>query len=805
MIRFCLHLLSLVTCHLTLAACLQAAEPLVLSDPNADHNFAAHVEYLADPDGSLTIDDVTSSEYADAFQPGERPPGWRPPTVVWLRIPILNKSATSDWLMVDWFIGSRSPISIYVQDDASEWTSSTTDGYSSPESRDVWSRYCALRVNIRPGNRRIVYIRCDFALLPPSTRIQFVSVTRLHKVERDANMAYGLYYGIMAAMCLYNLFLYFSLRDRAYLYYVLLIGFAVAWFARFNGLAQFYFQATPRLNVIFLVGSMGLVIIFARTFLNTKATYPSGHRIGSVLFISLAIFTTLGLFGIGAVFVSSAVTLSIWAYVLWLGVVTLRKGYRPARYFLLAWTGIVVAAFLINLNGMEILPVNFLTQHGFQIAHALEAILLSFALADRINLLRSQRAEQETAEREAQVRGRTASLQNRAVRMENEEDFETVLRSVTTDLQSSDIAFDTCSIDMIDDPVDTPSVTHFEQNGFHYTTYRLNPSGGLTREQISINAPFPDVVRSTVERFARGDIWTGRDADLGAITEVPIAHYGRLRITSSGRDRFESSEIETIQDFTRAISLGYARYLAFQEIQIHTMRKSAFLASMSHELRTPMNAIKGFTNLVLRRGSDELSEQGHYELTRVSQASDHLLAMINDLLDLSKLEAGQMVVNVQPFDVAEVIQACSRNAEPMVREGVELRLEIADNIGEAYTDRERVSQMLQSLLNNATRDTETGSITATGHRDGNNITLSVTDTGPGMATEDLPDLFDEYRIVPEASDAEYGAGLGLSITKRFAELLRGSLTVQSKIGEGSTFSITLPVEYHGVESRIQEN
>ena len=131
------------------------------------------------------------------------------------------------------------------------------------------------------------------------------------------------------------------------------------------------------------------------------------------------------------------------------------------------------------------------------------------------------------------------------------------------------------------------------------------------------------------------------------------------------------------------MALGYARCLDIREIQNQTERKSAFLASMSHELRTPMNAIKGFTNVVLRRIGREIPDQQRENLEKVDQASDHLLAMINDLLDLSKIEAGRMDVNATTFNVKESITSACDTVRPLIQEGVELRQDVADDVGEA--------------------------------------------------------------------------------------------------------------------------
>ena len=161
------------------------------------------------------------------------------------------------------------------------------------------------------------------------------------------------------------------------------------------------------------------------------------------------------------------------------------------------------------------------------------------------------------------------------------------------------LSFDTCGIDVLDEPVDEPTMAYFEDHGFRSTTYTITPDGSVSRKSVHLPLPLPDFMQETIERFIAGEPWQGRSGQT-AIVEVPASNYGRLRITSSDRQDFTEEDIDSLQDFASAIALGYARYLDIREIQEQTKRKSAFLADMSHELRTPMNAIKGFTNLVLR-------------------------------------------------------------------------------------------------------------------------------------------------------------------------------------------------------------
>ena len=409
--------------------------------------------------------------------------------------------------------------------------------------------------------------------------------------------------------------------------------------------------------------------------------------------------------------------------------------------------------------------------------------------------LSSANIELHAANIELQRDRAVARIRAEVQSMDEAEDFEKILGLVTEDLKSVGLNFDNCEIDLLNEPVDEPTMAHFESNGFRYATYTLNPQGNVTTEIYNLVAPFPTVIRQTIDRFIAGEPWFGRSDDL-SLVEVGAGSYGRLRLTSSTRDMFTNDEVTTLREFTNAIALGYARYLDIRTIQEQTERKSAFLASMSHELRTPMNVIKGFTNLVLRRAGDVLPERQKENLQKVDQASDHLLAMINDLLDLSKIEAGRMDVNVSTFEVEKLVSSCVSTVSPLVQDGVVLNYDVQSEIDEAHTDEARLRQMVINLTSNAIKFTPSGRIDVKAKKENDQLVLSVSDTGKGIPEDEFSTIFDEYRQV-KGSDSmvQKGTGLGLLITKKFAELLGGTIRVDSKEGVGSTFTVKIPLNY----------
>lgn len=224
--------------------------------------------------------------------------------------------------------------------------------------------------------------------------------------------------------------------------------------------------------------------------------------------------------------------------------------------------------------------------------------------------------------------------------------------------------------------------------------------------------------------------------------------------------------------------------------------KSQFLANMSHELRTPLNAIIGYSEMLQEDAVDREPQQIVSDLKKVSAAGKHLLSLINGVLDLSKIEAGKMDLFVEDFDVAALVQEISATLQAVIaRNGNELVVEVADAIGAMRSDITKVRQCLYNLLSNAAKFTENGRITLQAQpvRDSDLISFCVTDSGKGIAADQLGRLFQPFSQADASTSKKHGGtGLGLAITKRFAEMLGGSITVQSQLGAGATFTLTLP-------------
>jgi len=230
--------------------------------------------------------------------------------------------------------------------------------------------------------------------------------------------------------------------------------------------------------------------------------------------------------------------------------------------------------------------------------------------------------------------------------------------------------------------------------------------------------------------------------------------------------------------------------------------KSAFLASMSHELRTPLNAIIGFTRLVMRRSKEVLPTRQYENLEKILLSAEHLLALINDILDLSKVEAGKMDLYLETFDLTTMLRDVETTVQPLVEKNANtLVIHCTNDLGTMRADLTKVRQALFNLLSNASKFTQQGTIGLTATRQAEEgvdwITLSVSDTGIGMTPEQVARLFQAFSQAEASTSSQYGGtGLGLAITRRFCQMMGGDITVESELGQGSTFTVRLPAEVH---------
>lgn len=273
-----------------------------------------------------------------------------------------------------------------------------------------------------------------------------------------------------------------------------------------------------------------------------------------------------------------------------------------------------------------------------------------------------------------------------------------------------------------------------------------------------------------------------------------------VRIRKEAQAKLQANQ-ESLEELIAERTRQAAELRAAKEhAELADQIKSAFLATMSHELRTPLNSIIGFTGILLQELGGPINSEQRKQLGMVKNSANHLLSLISDVLDISKIEAGQLNIAREKFFLPDSIEKVINSVSPLAEsKGLELSLDIAGDVGSLVADPRRVEQVLYNLLSNAVKFTERGGIHVTCRRNGDLYRITVRDTGIGIKSEDMAKLFQPFHQVDNGLSRKYeGTGLGLSICKKLLELMGGDISISSFPGEGTTLEFTLPIERNNV-------
>ena len=645
---------------------VRALESVSLAEIQDRRSLGRSLEILEDPGGQWSIVDVASADFDSRFVPShtETPNfGWTS-SVYWVRFQTRSgASAESVWFLeLNWPVVDS--IRLYVP---------TADGFVEKHAGETvpfaeWDlAYRNPTFSISPGRRatRTFYARLagDDTMVIPLT---LWTADAFESKRVAENLLFGFYFGVLAILAAYHLFLYISIRDRTYLYYIATVAAFALYQLTLTGfhhqlLAWVSLPVSPRTLHVTGALLLGSATALTRDFLQTRDYVPRIDRILVALLVAFAILLGWSLWGnirlfqfmVGFPAAVGGISCLAGAFLIW------RRGYTPARHYVMGFSWVLVGGIAYELRGLGIAPSNLMTEHSFQIAFLFTAFSLALGLADRINVLKDGLAE---------------------------------------------------------------SVVEKE---------------------------------SLLERL---------------------------------QDLNESLE-DRIRQRTMALEMNR------RDLEAANRHKSEFLANMSHELRTPLNAVIGFSEVLGEKVFGDLNEKQAEYVRDIHESGRHLLSLINDILDLSKIEAGK-----QELDVARVdLEATVKNVLTLMRERAnhrQIRLSQTVDAGarEITADERKLKQILINLLSNAVKFTpEGGNVIIRATPSDGAVDIRVIDDGVGIAPDDLEVIFEEFRQAGTdyARKAE-GTGLGLALTRKLVELHGGRIWVESEIGRGSTFSFTLP-------------
>jgi signal transduction histidine kinase/CheY-like chemotaxis protein len=334
---------------------------------------------------------------------------------------------------------------------------------------------------------------------------------------------------------------------------------------------------------------------------------------------------------------------------------------------------------------------------------------------------------------------------------------------------------------------------------------RVRPLDDLWRPEIEMA-----VARGrTLALSAEDGVWGGDGKEARSALVVPLRLrdqiIGALDFFETDRDRrWSEDEVALVEEVAAQVALAVENARAYEELQrtaeqlreMDTL-KSQFLANMSHELRTPLNSIIGFSRVILKGIDGPLTDLQRQDLTSIYNNGQHLLGLINDILDMSRIEAGKMELVFEPMELAPIIDGVMSTAVGLVKDKpVELIKDVADDLPVIRADSTRIRQIILNLLSNAAKFTEEGNITLRAWMEDGRVTISVSDTGIGIPEDQQEKIFQEFEQVDgSATRRASGTGLGLPISRHFVEMHGGRIWVESAEGRGATFTFTIPV--HG--------
>jgi signal transduction histidine kinase len=284
---------------------------------------------------------------------------------------------------------------------------------------------------------------------------------------------------------------------------------------------------------------------------------------------------------------------------------------------------------------------------------------------------------------------------------------------------------------------------------------------------------------------------------LGLVSTIAASIY--VAMMALYYAKIQASQTELEGEMRQHMATASALRLATEEAERAGAAKAEFLAKMSHELRTPLNAVIGYSQILLEDAEDEGDSESTADLTKIHNAGQHLLKLVNKVLDLSKIEAGKMELDLEETDLAELLGGIVHAARPAAKKhGNEILCTIAPNLGTAPCDASKFRNMTGQLLDNAVKFTHNGKVELVAERQlgrsSDDLVIHIVDTGIGIASDQIANLFEKFTVADDSSTSKYGGtGLGLALSQKLCKLMGGEIFVESKLGRGSRFTIRVPL------------
>ena len=768
----------------SVGAITYASTVIKLQDHTHIERIGSQVWYFKDNEGQYTIDDLIQGQVDDQFFQVESDHAnfGFDRSVYWIKFTVQYRSRKSE-LPKDWWLEFEYQlldwIDAYIVSADGSIVKSESGDQRKFENNPFDFAHAVFNVQLLPQETKTIYIRVD-SDSSKQLGLNLWSTKGLIDHISEERLQHGIYFGIMLIMLFYNLFVFFSIKDVAYLYYVLAITAFVIGQAALNGLIWQYIDWKDltwnntilpfMLNIIW-----AFLMLFSRAFLQTRQRAPMIDAIikfciaASVWLAIISLMTDYN-FSIQLstrVTIFYAIVLSITGIVLW------RRGHRAARYYTFAWVGYMVGVLSSMLYLFGVLPYSYFSSNGIQLGAFINVLLLSLALADRIN---TQKRQTEVARRKALIAQKQAVDANQRA-LANLNKFQTLYENASESIFQ-------CTLDgrfMSANPALANIFGYESAEDIILGVENIATDccvDAADRKRFEALLLENGRVRAFESEYKRRDgslFWGSSSARLVKDENGQPAYLEGSLIDITERTERERAERER------------------EAAEASTSAKSEFLANMSHEIRTPMNAIIGFSALAQK--TDLTTKQRDY-INKIENSSKSLLGIINDILDFSKIEAGKLDLETVPFDIYDVVNDL---VTLLSHKAAEKNLELVVNASHGVPsglmgDSLRLEQILVNLTNNAIKFTPEGEVVVRisevqSLEDKVQLQFSVSDTGIGLTKAQQQKLFKPFSQADGSTTRQYGGtGLGLSISKQLVEMMDGEIWAESKEGEGSTFA-----------------
>lgn len=779
---------------------------VVLTDEVTEYPLGLNLEIFEDKTRELTIEKVIDQKFTPSNK--KVPNLGLTTSAIWVRFRVTNEaSLTKKWVLTlnDTRTGT---VDFYFPQGEQEFKVIKTGRFLPFDTREFYHRFFIFNLPFNNNQPQTIYLRLTSkaGLVIP---LNIFSLETFLLQDQSDVLFLGISCGIFLIMLGYNLFLFNTLRDKSYLYYVLFIAGYLVFILSHGGVGhQYLWKDLPNyfeIQTLAVLLTLFSWIKFTQSFLQTKKYLPKINKFLSIFLLSLIVISFILIstkwinFAVVLYALFTPIIVLITAFMRW------KQKYKPTQYFLLAMFSPIIAAIIYCLSVLNLIPYNFYIKNSLQIGFSLAVLLFSIALADRISVIKEER---EKAQNEAL---KNVEL-NRQLIIEQNLVLEENKNQLTQFLESLPVGFSVHNLD--------GSIFYLNQKGKSLLN-QTNVDSSVTAGKLAqtyqaylagTNQLYPTEKMPVIQAL-QGKKTLVDDMEIHfdnriislEVSATPIYdEEGNIKeAIAVFQDISERKKAEKIlknyqanlekQVKQRTQELEKAR----EKADVANQAKSSFIASMSHELRTPLNAILGFSQIMMR--SPDLSKEHQESITIISKSGSYLLTLINNILDLSKIEAGKMTFNQKNFDLYSLLNEVEDLLDITAKnKSLDLIFDYPEYLPQYIcTDETKLRQVLINLINNAIKFTQQGGVylTVDAISKVNNqkatISFEVKDTGEGIAKEEMGKLFEAFAQTQTGKNSQEGTGLGLPISRKFINLMGGDIQVSSEVGVGTTFKFEI--------------